>query len=331
MVLLTMLQRRLENRRGKQLGRCAVKTKTRNLILIFCGLLILIIFILYGYSATVREKNAVLKAENARLQRTIVQTKMEAETVQTENNRLQALIAELERTDEYYYRMAMIKRENARKLAGKASLDHYEKSNEYLENMMEQFPDSSLKVKAKDMIRQNNDVIAANIIAEAEKRSKSGAYLESNLLADKLITQFPKSYLVKIAKELKRGNASKAEAARREKERKAIAKQKTVERSKYDLELLSWGWSKEHGYVTGEGQVKNISGKSLRNVQALATFYDSQGGFITTASAMIGYNPILAGQTSPFTVMETQNPAMKKASIEFKYLMGGTIPMYHAK
>jgi len=54
----------------------------------------------------------------------------------------------------------------------------------------------------------------------------------------------------------------------------------------------------------------------------VATFYDANGGFITTSDALIDYNPILPGQTSPFKVMKTENPAMKKASVEFKYLMG---------
>ncbi len=45
-----------------------MKANTRNLLLIFCGLLILVIFILYGYSATVRGRNTVLKAENVALQ-----------------------------------------------------------------------------------------------------------------------------------------------------------------------------------------------------------------------------------------------------------------------
>ena len=40
---------------------------------------------------------------------------------------------------------------------------------------------------------------------------------------------------------------------------------------------------------------------------------------------MIEYNPVLANQTSPFKVMTSDNPAIKKASIDFKELMGGTI------
>jgi hypothetical protein len=72
--------------------------------------------------------------------------------------------------------------------------------------------------------------------------------------------------------------------------------------------------------------VRNISGESLRNVEAVVTFYDKSGGFITSDDAIIEYNPILPGQVSPFKTITTWNPAMHTASIEFKSLMGGTIP-----
>jgi hypothetical protein len=92
------------------------------------------------------------------------------------------------------------------------------------------------------------------------------------------------------------------------------------------LVLKSWSWSMEYGYAKGVGQVKNVSNQPLRNVEAVATFYDAKGNFITSADALIDYNPILPGQTSPFSVMATENPAMTNAGVEFKELMGGAIP-----
>ena len=65
---------------------------------------------------------------------------------------------------------------------------------------------------------------------------------------------------------------------------------------------------------------------SLRNVVAVVSFYDARGNFITSDDALIDYNPILPGQASPFSVMATENPAMRTARVEFKELMGGTIP-----
>ena len=97
------------------------------------------------------------------------------------------------------------------------------------------------------------------------------------------------------------------------------------------LELIAWSWHSESGYAIAEGQVKNISSQSLRNVAAVVTFNDADGGFITSDDAVIDYNPILPGQTSPFKVMARANPAMKRALVEFKHLMGGSIPFQNAE
>ncbi len=97
------------------------------------------------------------------------------------------------------------------------------------------------------------------------------------------------------------------------------------------LELVSSRWYKESGYAIFEGQVKNISSSPLESVEAVATFYDSAGGFITSSDALIDFNPILPGQTSPFKVMKTENPAMQKAGVEFKHFSGGSIEYRDAK
>lgn len=91
------------------------------------------------------------------------------------------------------------------------------------------------------------------------------------------------------------------------------------------LELVAWNWSTEHGFAKADGQVRNISPKPLENVAAVVTFYDKSDTFITSDDALIDYNPILPGQTSPFSVMARHNPAMRKASVEFKHMFGGTI------
>jgi hypothetical protein len=91
------------------------------------------------------------------------------------------------------------------------------------------------------------------------------------------------------------------------------------------LELSKWTWGPEYGYATAEGVVKNISGESLKNVEAVVSFYTKDGTFVKSDNALIEYNPILPGQTSPFKVISSDNPAMKTARVEFKHLFGGTI------
>ena len=71
--------------------------------------------------------------------------------------------------------------------------------------------------------------------------------------------------------------------------------------------------------------MKNVSSESLRNVEAVVTFRTKDGDFITSDDAMIDLNPILPGQSSPFKVMATQNPAMRTASVDFKELFGGSV------
>ena len=97
------------------------------------------------------------------------------------------------------------------------------------------------------------------------------------------------------------------------------------------LELMSHTWHTEYDYAVYEGTVRNISSRSIENVEAVVSFYDKQGGFITSSEALINFNPILPGQTSPFKVMKTHNPAMEKAAVDFKYFMGGSIPYKEAE
>lgn len=94
----------------------------------------------------------------------------------------------------------------------------------------------------------------------------------------------------------------------------------------YLLELIAMNDTREYDFITVEGQVKNISGVSLDSIVAVVEFYDSNGDFVKSDSALIDYDPILSGQTSPFSVITTDNPAIKKYSTTFKYFAGGTLP-----
>jgi hypothetical protein len=91
--------------------------------------------------------------------------------------------------------------------------------------------------------------------------------------------------------------------------------------------LASRGYESDSGnYFYVEGQVKNLTDKPLKNVAVVATWFDKEGTFITSDSALIDYNPLLPGQASPFKTITRGNPRMSKFSVEFKYLIGGTIP-----
>lgn len=64
----------------------------------------------------------------------------------------------------------------------------------------------------------------------------------------------------------------------------------------------------------------------MRSVEAVVTWKASDDSFVTSSSTLVEYNPILPGQVSPFSVLTRYNPSMATCWIEFKQLLGGTIP-----
>jgi len=167
-------------------------------------------------------------------------------------------------------------------------------------------------------VAQYNKTINTQVLIEKVKdlpASDTGGNLQ---LYKELLNLNPNEQLYKNKVVLYQEQLEKEQKAQRQKDYIASCQ----------LEVLSTRWSTEYNYATYEGQVKNISNVPLKNVQAVVTWYDGNGNMITSGNAMIQYNPILPGQTSPFKVMETSNPAMKKAGVEFSHLMGGTIRSY---
>jgi len=69
------------------------------------------------------------------------------------------------------------------------------------------------------------------------------------------------------------------------------------------------------------GKVKNVSNKSLSNVQVVGKFETASGEFEKTSNALIDYDPLLPGQTSPFSTFTTHNPAFKHCAFHFKELL----------
>jgi hypothetical protein len=126
--------------------------------------------------------------------------------------------------------------------------------------------------------------------------------------------------------------SAQAEAANRKAAEERVAAEKAASERGASIAtpqlafLSSRGYESEGGgYYIVEGQVRNISGSSLKDIEAVASWYAADGTFITSDSAIIEYNPILPGQTSPFKAMSTANPKMAKYAVEFKLLFGPTV------
>ncbi len=92
--------------------------------------------------------------------------------------------------------------------------------------------------------------------------------------------------------------------------------------SKPPLEIQSWKCDKEHGYVFVRGEVKNVSGAKLQNVMAVGEFRTKSNELVKTEEALLEYNPVMPGQTSPFEAGGMDNPEISSCNVSFKYLMG---------
>jgi hypothetical protein len=89
------------------------------------------------------------------------------------------------------------------------------------------------------------------------------------------------------------------------------------------LEVQSWRCDTEYGYIFVTGEVKNVSSRKLENVTAVGEFRTSSGELVKSEEALLQYNPIMPGQSSPFKAGGTENPQATKCNLAFKYLLGG--------
>ena len=92
----------------------------------------------------------------------------------------------------------------------------------------------------------------------------------------------------------------------------------------------SENFSRESDYDIVSGEITNIGGDKLDDVEAVTTFYDSNGGVVTTADAVIDFNPLMPGQTSPYKTMNPDNPLIKTEKTEF-HTMNGPLLAYSDK
>jgi hypothetical protein len=56
------------------------------------------------------------------------------------------------------------------------------------------------------------------------------------------------------------------------------------------------------------------------------SWHSKTGELVKSEQSVVTYNPLLPGQTSPFRVMVSNNPAMATASIAFRTARAGQLP-----
>ena len=78
-------------------------------------------------------------------------------------------------------------------------------------------------------------------------------------------------------------------------------------------------------FIECEGFVRNVSDRPLEDVLAVIINTDASGVPLSSDDALIDYNPILAGQESPWSVIINYNPAYTQWRVEFSELFGTKI------
>lgn len=119
-----------------------------------------------------------------------------------------------------------------------------------------------------------------------------------------------------------------AEAERRAAEQ-AAAEERARERRIGNAILIieNWRWAdSSNSYYRVEGLVTNRTSQPIRSILAEARFYDSDGNFVHADDALIDYNPLLPGQSSPFDIIVRKNPGFASAGLHFRTFGGQAIP-----
>lgn len=101
--------------------------------------------------------------------------------------------------------------------------------------------------------------------------------------------------------------------------------QYVANRQAFHLDASGMRCDIEFGFVTVSGTVTNATQAPLRSVMAVASHYSSDGTFIRSDSALVEYDPLMPGQTSPYKVMSRYNPMMISCRVEFKLMFGGRL------
>jgi hypothetical protein len=92
-----------------------------------------------------------------------------------------------------------------------------------------------------------------------------------------------------------------------------------------DLVLEDWNFQIESGYGIVSGEITNNTLHPIAKLTAVATFHAEGGAFIKTSEALISFNPLAPGQTSPFEITAPMTSKAKSSRLSFKELLGGKI------
>lgn len=91
--------------------------------------------------------------------------------------------------------------------------------------------------------------------------------------------------------------------------------------------LVSSECNRQSTFIRCDGAVLNLASRPLRDVLVVIIWNDANDIPQRSDEALIAYNPLLVGQASTWSVVGTDNPALKTFRVAFKYISGETIPV----
>jgi hypothetical protein len=92
-----------------------------------------------------------------------------------------------------------------------------------------------------------------------------------------------------------------------------------------ELKLISFRCEHSDSFITVDGEVKNVTAAPISDLMVNSSHYDANGTFVRTDSAMVKYQPLMPGQTSPFETIGSYNPVMSRCAVAFQRMFGGKV------
>lgn len=91
------------------------------------------------------------------------------------------------------------------------------------------------------------------------------------------------------------------------------------------LSVRSLHTEREHGYITLVGSTCNISSRTLKNVEAVGEFFDSNGHICAVESAMLEFPGLRPGGDSSFSIIVSDHPEITSYRVLFRNISGRAI------
>ena len=221
-------------------------------------------------------------------------------------------------------------------VANKWITEDYEKVREYVEKRENEKRQKAVEEELERKAELTKDAQRKETIIEIEnvlKTIPSTDYERNYNLYRQLQNLEPDNALYKEKTNYyfeKKNKAVKQKKEHKIKQKKAtqIKNEKEKLSEGYVLKLNGWHWEESYGYVKAIGSVKNISNKKIERLRVVVSWFDKDNNLITYDTSYVEYTALMPGQTTPFTIMESYNPRMKKAQINF-ILESGNTPLWY--